>query len=226
METFKRSGLAWHTNTLRLVGYGIGMAICMICIVSVIALALGARFIPHTPTVDSMISAIALLLLWATIEELIFRGPIFEFARKRLGPTVAVLGSGALFGVMHAMNPDANTWSIMNTALAGIFIGVLVTQSHSLYAAISFHASWNVLVGLLVGNVSGIDLGIGLLRLDLSSVSQRWLFGNTYGIEEGALTTGLLVLASVVAIRTVPLDAETRAARYRRSFLSTTHAAT
>lgn len=220
------SGLVWHTNSMRLIVYGVALAVGMIAAIVIAALVLGARLVVYeVATTASVTTSITVFIVGASFEEVLFRGTIFEAIHERFGAATAVLGTGLLFGAAHTVNPDSNILSVVNTSLAGILLGVLVAQSHSLYAAISFHASWNVLVGLVVGNVSGMDFGIGVVRMDMAHVSLPWLFGHAYGVEEGALTTGLLVFGIMLALKTVPLDAETRAARYRRSFSHTYNSA-
>jgi len=221
------SGLVWHTNTMRLVGYGTLLAVVLITAVILIALALGGAFINVQPlAVGSVITAILVIIVNSSLEELVFRGTAFEALHERFGALPAVLSTSVLFALLHMLNPYASVLSVTNTALAGVLLGALVAQSHSLYAAIAFHAVWNVLVGLVVGSVSGLDMGIGLARLDLSAITPAWLIGDAYGIEEGALTTVLLIAAVLVVVKTVPLDAETRAARYRHSFSRSNNSAT
>lgn len=217
----RTSGLMWHTNTLRLTGYGAALAFGMIAVIILTAFVFGARFAAVVPnTTVAMLTALCFVVVSATLEEVLFRGTVFEALHERFGASVAVGSTSLVFALLHALNPHATFISIANTALAGSVLGVLVAQSHSLYAAIAFHVMWNVLVGSIVGTVSGMDLGIGLVRLDMSDISLPWLFGNAYGIEEGALTTGLLTVGVLFVLKTVPLDAETRAARFRRSFLN------
>lgn len=217
--SMQTSGLLWHTNSFRLVVYGAALAVGAIVVTVVTALTLGARLEGLEPgVVTAVLASTLFVIISAALEEVLFRGTVFEALHERFGASVAVLSTSLVFAAAHCLNPYVTILSIANTALAGILLGVLVTQSHSLYAAIAFHATWNVLIGLVVGNVSGINLGIGVTRLDISHVSSPWLFGYAYGIEEGALVTGLLVLGILIVLKTVPLDAETRAARYRRGF--------
>lgn len=216
--SMRTSGLGWHTNAWRLLAIGTGLAAGIIAVLLATSLALGASLTLTHPITTSLYAALLIVAIQSAMEEVLFRGTMFEAIHERFGAATAVLGTSILFGIAHVFNPSANALSTLNTILAGVVLGVLVTHTHSLYAAITFHITWNVLVGMVVGNVSGFDFGIGFARIDYSNVLLPWLFGYAYGIEEGALTTGLLLLAVFLVLRFAPIDAETRDARYRRSF--------
>ncbi len=77
-------------------------------------------------------------------EELLFRGLIFNDLKRIFGWKSALLGQGALFGMMHM------TWrsplEIAFTFAAGLVLGYIYYRTKSLVAPISMHAVNNILL--------------------------------------------------------------------------------
>jgi membrane protease YdiL (CAAX protease family) len=77
-------------------------------------------------------------------EELLFRGLIFNDLKRIFGWKSALLGQGALFGIMHM------TWrspiEIAFTFAAGIVLGYIYYRTKSLVGPISMHAINNILL--------------------------------------------------------------------------------
>lgn len=77
-------------------------------------------------------------------EELLFRGLIFNDLKRIFGWRSALLGQGALFGIMHM------TWrsplEIAFTFAAGLVLGYIYYRTKSLVGPISMHAVNNILL--------------------------------------------------------------------------------
>ncbi len=77
-------------------------------------------------------------------EELLFRGLIFNDLKKIFGWKSALLGQGALFGIMHM------TWrsplEIAFTFAAGLILGYIYYRTKSLVGPISMHAVNNIML--------------------------------------------------------------------------------
>jgi sodium transport system permease protein len=91
---------------------------------------------------------LALALVPAAAEELLFRGVLFGAARPRLGPTGAVVVSAVAFGLYHG-----SIYRFLPAAFGGLLIGVVRAASGSLWPAVAFHAANNagVIVALRLG---------------------------------------------------------------------------
>ena len=124
------------------------------------------------------------LLPAAFVEELLDRGYPFAVIREAAGPYAAIFFTSAVFGLLHAMNPGANAQSITVVALSGVFLGLLLLVTRSLYAVWMAHFAWNwVMAGLLHTPVSGLNLPTPDYRL--IDDGPDWATGGSWGPESG-----------------------------------------
>jgi membrane protease YdiL (CAAX protease family) len=130
----------------------------------------------------------ALLLVGVLVEEVLNRSftirGIEALTRSR---GVAVLASAVLFGLVHAVNPEASTTSVASAMVGGIMYGLAFVQSGRIWMPVGVHASWNLLQGCVFGfSVSGQRFP-SLLHI---VTNDHRLSGGPYGPEAGAI--GLL----------------------------------
>lgn len=143
------------------------------------------------------LATLAILLLASVaslLEEVALRGYAFQRLMESIGPWPAVLALSALFGWMHAYNPHANLFSILNTALVGVVFSLAVIRTGDLWMAWGMHLAWNVTLGIVWGlPVSGLTFFSVLVKG--RAEGPEWLTGGSYGIEASALCTVLLLAA-------------------------------
>ncbi|MBS1560388.1 MAG: CPBP family intramembrane metalloprotease [Bacteroidetes bacterium] len=223
-----RKGSVWYTcglyvgeTTAREMLWGTAVALASLAVIALAALAIGGTFVPAPASARPLVGIIATIIVAAVGEEILFRGTIFLAIEERFGGTAAVLLTSLLFAAAHAGNPDVSVLALVNVFFAGVLMGTMLMRSSSLWPSIFFHIVWNLLVALCFGDVSGNDLGGGWVVLDLSHAasSLQWLVSGSFGVEEGLLTTFLLVGATIIVARRIPGSAYVVAARYRRSHL-------
>jgi membrane protease YdiL (CAAX protease family) len=89
---------------------------------------------------DLLWAVVAISLFPAVSEEMVFRGLTLTGLRRRFGASAAVVGSGALFALIH-LNP----WQFVPLLLIGVFISFIVHRTDSLYAGIVAHGTNNLL---------------------------------------------------------------------------------
>lgn len=83
-------------------------------------------------------------------EEVFFRGLLFGGLRRRMGPYLAALISGVLFGMMHApTGPSA----VLPLIIFGIVLALIYERTGSLWPAIGLHA-FNNTIALIAINAS------------------------------------------------------------------------
>ncbi len=79
------------------------------------------------------------VLVAPVVEELVFRGGVFRFLKGRVPLAAALLGSGALFGLIHG-----NLHSLPGLVAVGVCLGLAYELSGSLKVPIFFHAFFNL----------------------------------------------------------------------------------
>ncbi len=142
---------------------------------------------------------LAALLLPASLwEELLMRGFFFAVLREVWGPWRAILATSVLFGLMHLQNAEATSQSVAMVALAGVFLGMVLVTTGSLYAAWAAHFAWNfVLAAVLHATLSGLTLPAPGYRM--VDAGPDWATGGAWGPEGGffaaaGMAAGILIL--------------------------------
>lgn len=150
-----RQGQPWVLIGSGLGGYGV--LICLLVVSNALLqglMTLGALSTARTGEglVASINDPLALGVLFLLIcvvaplvEETIFRGFVYGGLRRRLPLVPSVIGSAALFALLHA-NPEA----MLPITLIGVVLAVLYERTRSLWPCIICHALNNTLVFLLM----------------------------------------------------------------------------
>jgi membrane protease YdiL (CAAX protease family) len=142
----------------------------------------------------------------AAAEEALLRGYPLQALAEAWGPLIALLLTSATFGLLHAANPEVGWVGLLNTGLAGVFLGALYLRTGSLWWASGAHAGWNWAHGFLLDlPVSGLDIADQPL-LEGRTQGPELLSGGGFGPEGSLLTTGVLVAATVWTWRTERLS--------------------
>ena len=146
--------------------------------------------------------AIAMMLLPAALaEELMLRGYPLAVLRETLGWRGAILVTSVVFGVLHAFNPNVAVSAIVLVTVAGIFLGALVYQTRSLWAATAAHFAWNLTLAVFLhAAVSGQEMPAGDYRVIDSGPD--WITGGAWGPEGGVgAIAGMLVAVALLVRR-------------------------
>ena len=107
------------------------------------------------------------------LEEVLFRGVIFESCRERLGKGGAVLLSALLFGLIHGIPVQ-----IVNAFVVGLILGYIYLRTRSLMSVIVLHAINN---GLAYISMAFFDDSGNVTLGEL--ISARWLYWVVYGLS-------------------------------------------
>jgi membrane protease YdiL (CAAX protease family) len=169
-------------------GHAIGLA-GLFGIVIVIWLFDGLRLTAVAPAFAQPVSLvmIALLLLTfalqASVEELLFRGWLLSVLAKKFNLSSAVIVSSALFSLLH-FNPRAHWLVSVGTFLFALFACAWVLRTRSVLGIMGWHSGWNWLLAVGFGlPVTGIDVGLPALLLDMQANGPDWLTGGPQGPE-------------------------------------------
>lgn len=186
---------------LAVLGALIGLALFVV--IYLIFGALGYAKWDGTYTLAGLAPALVLSIVSGVGEEVVFRGGIFRILEDSFGTLVALLLSAALFGAIHAGNPNASTLSSVAIALeAGILLGLAYTAARNLWLPIGLHFGWNFTEGGIFGAaVSGKEVH-GALNVTVEG--PVLMTGGAFGPEASLVAVAVcLTLSLIFAIITI-----------------------
>ncbi len=205
----ERMGLGRGEGATRMFVAGAFLGLATLILPALLGRALGLVVPAPTTGLDVPTGSAALVGVVFTIpalavaafgEELALRGVALRYWQPAAGGPGALIVSSLLFMVLHGMNPHASAFGWAGIFLAGLWLGIALMVTGSLWFATGLHLGWNVATALVLGlPVSGFTLP-SLLRWETAeSPLARRLFGGDFGPEEGlayhvALTVSLLVV--------------------------------
>ena len=129
--------------------------------------------------------------------ELLIRGYVFhrlqEWIKHRNKLEISI-GLTALFSVfIHIMTYPFSTITIINTFLWGIFLCLLVEDSHDIWLSVGFHFGWSYIQSVFFSHiVNGIHTNTTFLHIAVNK-DYPLLTGGAYG-PQGSLITTLIML--------------------------------
>ena len=116
---------------------------------------------------------------------------------KKFNVPIAVVVSSALFSLLH-FSPRAHWLVTVGTFLFGLFACAWVLRTRSVLGIMGWHAGWNWLLAIGFGlPVTGLDVGIPALLVDMQPVGAFWLTGGPQGPEASVVCFGYFVLGIV-----------------------------
>jgi membrane protease YdiL (CAAX protease family) len=180
-------------------GLGIGGAM-LVAAVALLAVAKMARWVADEGSMPEYVAALAtsfaFLAVAAAAEEAVFRGYAFQALVQGVGVWPAVVGSSALFALLHANNPNVTPVALANIFLAGVMLAVAYLRTRSLWFATAVHLGWNwTMASLLDFPVSGIVMDMPLYTA--RETGPDWMTGGAFGPEAG-LAASLTIVAGAV----------------------------
>lgn len=181
------------------VGKGVAIGAALLVMTVGIVAALGYFRVTAVNPWTALLPPLSMALLAAYTEELLFRGVLLRIVEESMGTWIALLGSSALFGLMHAANPNATLFSVVAIFLeAGVLLGAAYVLTRRLWLAIGIHFAWNFTQGGIFGvNVSGTSVG-GLLVSEQSG--PRLLSGGAFGVEASVFAVALCLGVGIVLL--------------------------
>lgn len=183
------------------VAASIGLVACVAGLA--IAVAAAIPVVPSSGAESSFFTFVCAITLVGAIgagEELLFRGFLLDRTVTLFGPGIGSLLLAGVFALAHAANPSASVLSALNLLIIGLFLSELRFLTGGLLAPMVFHATWNVVLLLLLGlPMSGFLARESLLSIEL--VGPDVLTGRSYGVEAGIAVTVIFGLATIILVR-------------------------
>ncbi|WP_393060148.1 CPBP family intramembrane glutamic endopeptidase [Streptomyces sp. LN549] len=165
------------------IGRGVLIGVALFgAVIANIAL-LGHYEVDGLGTVTGAVGLTGFMAAAAVTEELLFRGVLFRLVEERAGTWIALTLTGALFGLAHLFNPDANLWGAVAIAIeAGGMLAAAYAATRKLWLPIGVHFGWNYAAsGIFSTEVSGNDTQQGLL--DSVTSGPQLITGGAFGPE-------------------------------------------
>jgi len=145
-------------------------------------------------------ASLAVLIPASLWEELFVRGYAFATIRERWGASGAIAATSLLFGGLHFLNEGSTLVAVGVVTLAGVFLGLVLVRTGSLYAAWAAHLAWNaVLVAVMHATVSGLAMDAPDYRIVDSGPD--WATGGTWGPEGGMFAAAGIAVATWIIFR-------------------------
>ena len=110
-----------------------------------------------------------------------------------------MIGSSAIFSLLHLFNPGASIPALIGLFAAGLLFAYAYLATRQLWLPIGLHLSWNLSEGPIFGfPVSGLP-GQGLLEVDVSGPAL--ITGGAFGPEAGLVgLLGVGIAATMIAV--------------------------
>ena len=211
------AGFGFHLNRNWWLDFGFGLALgaVLMLIVFLVQLAAGwvivtGTFVVREPGTRFLVALLVPLVLFLAVgfyEELFSRGYQLQNLAEGMGAfgprgaiVAATLLSSAVFGVLHALNPNATVFTTFNLVVAGIFLAAGYLLTGELAIPIGLHITWN----FFQGNVFGFPVSGGDFRsATFIAIEQRgpalWT-GGAFGPEGGLLGLGIIALGILMTV--------------------------
>ena len=198
-------------------GFGLALGAGLMLVIFLIELAVGwvsvtGTFVTNRPDASFLTAILVPVVSFLAVgfyEELFSRGYQLRNTAEGLnwGPiapqgaiVIATLLSSALFGALHASNPNATAFSTLNIAFAGILLAMGYLLTGELAIPIALHITWN----FFQGNVFGFPVsGTAVRAATFISVEQGgpdlWT-GGAFGPEAGLLGLGAMIVGILLIV--------------------------
>lgn len=202
--------------------FGFGLALGAILMVGIFLIELAAGWVTVTDifsTYDPDAGFFPIILLPLVnylcvgfYEELFSRGyqlrnlaEGFGSLGYRFAILLATAVTSAVFGFLHATNPNASLFSTFNIVIAGVFLAMGYILTGELAIPIGLHISWNFFQGNVFGfSVSGGGFGVATFINTEQGGPDLWT-GGAFGPEAGLLGLGAVLLGILLTILWVRL---------------------
>lgn len=177
-------GVEYALDWVRITGYGV---------------ATGGSFAVR------LASGVVVFLAVGFYEELMARGYLLTNVAEglvgSLGRTgavaAAVVLSSAVFGVLHAGNPNATVVSTVSIGLAGVMLALGYVMTGELAIPIGLHVTWNAFQGLVYGfPVSGNAFGVSVVGIEQQGPAL--VTGGQFGPEAGLIGIAAMLLGTLL----------------------------
>ena len=131
-------------------------------------------------------------------EEILCRGWALTYFAKRHGILLAIIISNIAFVLPHMGTAGFDLLTAINIFLIGTLFAIIFLKYDNIWINGTVHATWNFLMGPVLGlDVSGFST---LSLLKLAKLSPNILNGGSYGPESSLIVTIVVVIAIFITL--------------------------
>lgn len=202
----KRDATELRLQPVRLVLGGMGGAV-MVGLPIAVLFALGSyEAVVLRGFSPALLGAAGVILIAATLEELVYRCLLFRVVERTWGTGTALALQALVFAAMHLGNVEQGTARdamvmLVSVSLLGLLWAGLFVLTRNLWAVAAHHAAWNFTILLSGVPLSGIEDWRALAPIESRLAGPDWLTGGMFGPESSLLTIVLVALATVLLLR-------------------------
>lgn len=132
---------------------------------------------------SSFISGIICSFIFVCAEEIIYRGCILHYFKKRYSLSGAIIISSFIYAVFSMFNTYASPLTVLNSFLFSCILSILVIKHDSIGHAIGAHFGWNIVLYSIfsLNNCGNRSIGI----FNFNNKNFELLNGGSFGAEGG-----------------------------------------
>ncbi|MEZ5308748.1 MAG: CPBP family intramembrane glutamic endopeptidase [Pyrinomonadaceae bacterium] len=204
---FRSLGANFEKGWFRDFWIGIGAGAATFLFAVGIAVVAGLRFGVNASSGSmaitlTLVYTLVIFTFSAAFEEAFSRGYMLQTFEHSGIAWVGLVFTSLLFASLHLGNQNASLFSTINTALAGLWLGMAYLRTGALWFPFGVHLAWNWFQGSVFGvEVSGFkSLATAPLFREIDNGSQLFS-GGDYGIEGGVSCTIALVVSTLLIWR-------------------------
>lgn len=143
---------------------------------------------------------LASFLVFASFEELINRGYLFQALCEGAGVWTAAIVVNLIFSLVHITNPAFSILGGVFLFIHGLLYTVAYLKTRSLWTPIGLHLAWNIAQGPVAGmKVSGTSVNNSLFLADTSG--PEVLTGGNFGVEGGIIAIFVSIIILLALLR-------------------------
>jgi uncharacterized protein len=162
--------------------------------VTILALyATGHYHVVSTQGIGPAVGVLGMLGIAAVLEEVAFRGILFQLLEKPIGTRAAVVSSAVVFGVAHMANNAAGWVTLVVVVLAGLMWTGIFVLSRNIWVTAAHHFCWNATIFAIGLPLSGeTDVRAQAPLQTVYRGSRLWT-GGAFGPEDSLLNIVVMV---------------------------------
>lgn len=139
---------------------------------------------------------LASFFVFASFEELINRGYLFQAFCEGVGVLAAALIMSLIFSLVHIINPAFSILAGIFLFIHGLLYTVAYLKTRSLWTPIGLHMAWNFTQGPVAGlKVSGTSVSNSFFLSEVSGPDL--LTGGSFGVEGGLVA---IIISAIILL--------------------------